>query len=105
MPPLRALPTLSVCLLLSTSALAQNGDPIWPGAKYDPSIPTLRQVIGHDHGTEITAPDQIGTYLQALTKAAPTRTRLLEYARTWEGRPLWLLVIGSPQRIGKLDEV
>jgi hypothetical protein len=44
-------------------------------------------------------------YLQALAKAAPTRTRLIEYARSWEHRPLWLMVIGSPERIAKLDEV
>jgi hypothetical protein len=80
-------------------------EPIWPGAKYDPAIPTIQQVLGHDTGMEITPPDQVGDYLQALAKAAPARTRLIEYARTWENRPLWLMVIGSPERIVKLDEV
>ena len=46
---------------------------MWPGAKYDPAIPTLQQVVGHDPGLEITPPDQVGDYLQALAKAAPTR--------------------------------
>jgi hypothetical protein len=116
---LRFLPTLSVkinkgagpvavfamaVLLLATSALAQTDEPLWPGARYDPSIPTLRQVVGHDPGQEITSPDQIGDYLQALAKAAPTRTRLTEYARSWEGRPLWLMVIGSADRIAALDQ-
>jgi len=77
----------------------------WPGATYDPGIPTVRQVLGHESGTEITPPDQIGVYFQALQAAAPTRARLFEYARTWEGRPLWLMVIGSPERIAKLDQV
>jgi hypothetical protein len=98
--------SLCVCLSLATVASAQpRQEPLWPGAKYDAAIPTLRQVLGHDHGEEITPPDQIGDYLQALSKAAPTRTRLVEYARTWEGRPLWLMVIGSPNRIAKLDQV
>ena len=78
---------------------------LWPGAKYDPAIPTLRQVLGHDHGDVITPPEGIAQYLQALQKAAPTRSRLIEYARTWEGRPLWLFVIGSPERIAKLEQV
>ena len=78
---------------------------MWPGAKYDAAIPTLKQVVGHDPGTQITTPDQVATYLQALQKAAPTRTKLIEYARTWEGRPLWLFIVGSADRIGKLDQV
>ncbi|HET9704503.1 MAG TPA: M14 family metallopeptidase [Vicinamibacterales bacterium] len=79
--------------------------PLWPGAKYDAGIPTLKQVLGHDHGEVITPPEGVAQYLQALQKAAPTRTRLVEYARSWEGRPLWLFVIGSPDRIAKLEQV
>jgi len=84
----------AACLFVTcihvTALVAQPAEPLWPGAKYDPAIPTLQQVLGHEPGMEITPPDQVGVYLQALAKAAPTRTRLLEYARTWEGRPLWL---------------
>ena len=87
-----------------TSAAAQE-PPLWPGAKYDPAIPTIKQVLGHDHGEVITPPEGIAQYLQALQKAAPTRSRLLEYARSWEGRPLWLMVIGSADRIAKLEQV
>jgi hypothetical protein len=95
---------LALTLVPALPASAQE-QPFWPGAKYDPAIPTLKQVVGHDPGQEITPPDQVGVYLQALQKAAPTRARLVEYARTWEGRPLWLFVIGSPERIAKLDQV
>ena len=51
------------------------------------------------------SPEQVATYLRALAQAAPDRTRLIEYARTWEGRPLWLFVVGSPERIAQLDQV
>ena len=34
--------------------------PLWPGAKYDPAIPTLKSVLGHDHGEVITTPDGHG---------------------------------------------
>jgi hypothetical protein len=76
-----------------------------PGTRYDPRIPTLRSAIGHDVGEEISTPDQIVAYLRALAAAAPERTRLVEYARTWEGRPLHTLVIGAPERIARLDAV
>ena len=88
----------------AVSAAAQE-QALWPGAKYDPAIPTIKSVLGYDHGEVITTPENIAVYLQALQKAAPTRTRLIEYARTWEGRPLWLFIIGSPDRIAKLDQI
>ncbi len=65
------------------------------GITYDPAIPTLKAVVGHDPGEEISTPDQIGRYLEALSKAAPDRTRLVRYATSWEGRPLHYLVVGS----------
>ncbi|CAN5520197.1 M14 family zinc carboxypeptidase [soil metagenome] len=88
--------------LWSVPAFAQG---LWPGTTYDSAIPTLEAVVGHGHGEEITPPDQIGRYLEALSKAAPDRTRLVEYAKSWEGRPLHYLIVGSPERIGKLDEI
>ena len=60
---------------------------LWPGTTYDPAIPTIKSVLGHDFGEEISAPEEIAIYLKALAAAAPDRTRLVEYARTWEGRP------------------
>lgn len=90
--------------LPATRALAQE-PALWPGAKYDPAIPTLKAVLGHDHGEVITPPEGVAQYLQALQQAAPTRARLIEYARSWEGRPLWLFVIGSPDRIARLEQV
>ena len=80
-------------------------EPFWPGAQYDAKIPTLKQVVGHDPGAEITTPDEVGAYLRALARAVPERTRLVEYARTWEGRPLWLMVVGNAERIADLDQV
>ena len=100
-----ALCVLSVlCLLWTREAVAQE-PALWPGAKYDPAIPTIKSVLGHDHGEVITPPDGVERYLRALQQAAPTKSKLIEYARTWEGRPLWLFVIGSPDRIARLDQV
>ncbi len=76
-----------------------------PGTTYDAAIPTLAQVVGHDFGQEITSPADIVRYLRALAEAAPSRTALVEYGRTWEGRPLHVMAIGSPERISRLDAV
>jgi hypothetical protein len=89
-------------LCASTTAGAQE---LWPGTTYDPSIPTVKSVLGHEFGEEISSPEEIALYLKALSAAAPDRTRLVEYARTWENRPLHVLAIGSPARIAALDTV
>jgi hypothetical protein len=90
---------------LTLAAALAVPSPVPPGTRHDPAIPTLRQVVGHDLGQEITSPDGIAAYLKALAAAAPDRARLVEYARSEEGRPLHVLVIGSPARLERLDDL
>ncbi|MGE3274885.1 MAG: M14 metallopeptidase family protein [Vicinamibacterales bacterium] len=107
--PVRAFVLLTLALWLSGSIAsfgqAPTLEPLWPGVTYDPAIPTLEAVVGHQPGLEITTPEDIGRYLRALADAAPDRTRLVQYATSYEGRPLWLMVIGSPERMARLDAV
>ncbi len=79
--------------------------PLAPGVRYNPGIPTLQQVVGHEVAEKMSSPEEIHAYLKALAAAAPDRVRLVEYARSWEGRPLHLLVLGSPERLARLDQV
>ena len=74
-----------------------------PNTTYDPKIPTLKAVLGYDTGERITPPEDLIAYLKALHAAAPDRTVLLEYARTWERRPLSVLIVASPERIAGLE--
>ena len=92
------LASLILPALLAASPLAAD-------ARLDPQIPTLKQVVGHEVGEELTSPDQALAYLDALAKAAPERARVVEYARSEEGRALRVLVLGSPERMSRLDAV
>lgn len=76
-----------------------------PGTTYDPAIPTLESVVGHAIREEVTAPDEIVSYFHALAGAAPDRTRLIEYGKSWEGRPLIAMLVGSSNTMARLDEV
>ena len=96
------LGTLALAATIQLSAQVQE---LVPGTQYDPSIPTLEDVVGHDFREEITPPDQVVRYFEALADAAGDRTQLIQYAESWEGRPLIILVIGSPERIAALDDV
>ena len=97
-----AIGAVAALLLTTNTAGAQD---LWPGTTYDSAIPTIKSVLGHDFGEEVSAPEEITSYLKALAAAAPDRTRLIEYARTWEGRPLHVVAIASPARISRLDQI
>jgi hypothetical protein len=93
---------LLLAVLVQVPAPAQE---LAPGTRYDPAIPTLASVVGHDVREEITPPDQVVRYFEALAEAAPDRTRLIRYAESWEGRPLIVLAISSAERMARLDDV
>lgn len=94
----------ALILLSAISAEAQKLE-FAPNTRYDTRIPTLKQTTGYDLGESITTPEQITAYLKTLADAAPDRTRLLKYADTFEGRPLHALIIATPERVRRLDEI
>jgi len=55
-----------------------------PGTTYDSRIPTLKEVTGHALDEEVATPEDIVKYFEALAKAAPDRTRMVTYARSWK---------------------
>lgn len=88
-------------LLLSARAQAQS----FLAGEFDEAIPTLAETVGHEPGERITSPVEALEYLDALVEAAPERVRMVEYARSWEGRPLHYLVLSAPQNIARLDAI
>ena len=72
---------------------------------FDPAIPTLAQTIGHPPGEKITTSEDIVFYIKALESAAPDRVRVVQYADSWQGRPLVYAIIASPDRMARLDAI
>ena len=77
----------------------------WPGADYDPAIPTLERVAGHGLGTDISSHRDTLAYLRALEAAAPERVRVLSIGRSWQGRELAIAVITSPRNMARLEAI
>jgi len=77
----------------------------WWDIRLAPDIPHSRDVLGYDFGAQISSPEAVVRYLEALHAAAPARTRLVEYARSWQGRPLHYLVIGTEDSISRLEDI
>ena len=91
----------ALCCLLSVCAHAAE---FWPGATYDPAVPTLRKVVGHDPGERISTHAQIRQYLDALAAFTP-RLKVVEYGESWEGRKLVYAIVGSEANMRALDEI
>ncbi|RPF70736.1 M14 family zinc carboxypeptidase [Aurantiacibacter spongiae] len=100
---LRLLSGLLACLLcLAPPAAAQDGLLEGP---YDPAIPTLEQVSGYAPGEQISRPDAILAYMRALEQAAPGRMRIVQYAVSWEGRPLIYAIVTSAANMARIDAI
>lgn len=99
--------TIALAALLQLPGPQAPGSPgeFVPGTTYDPAIPTIASVVGHEVWEVVTPPDQVVRYFEALAEAAPDRTHLIHYADSWEGRPLVIMVVGTPERIASLDAV
>ncbi|GIU73622.1 MAG: peptidase M14 [Bryobacteraceae bacterium] len=97
------------CLLLLAAAAAavsaQQKFEFWPGAQYDPAIPTVEKVLGFEPGTRHATHADIVRYFEALAAAAPSRIRLFDYGKTWEGRRLFYAAISGEDNIRRLNEI
>ncbi len=70
----------------------------------DERLPRPEAVLGYPLGARFTSWDRIVAYLEALDAASP-RVKMWEYGRTYEGRPLKLLAISSPDNLERLEEI
>ena len=74
-------------VLFAGMAVAGGPLDVLPPAVHDPGVATVEEVLGFGWGAEITDPEQIVKYAQALAASAPSRVRLLEL-RAFTGRAL-----------------
>jgi len=89
--------------LLPILAPAQDF-PFLPDSKHDPAVPTYESVIGRPLGDDVSTHAEVERYLQALAAAAP-RLLVQRYGESWEGRPLYNVVVGSPENLARAAEI
>ena len=71
---------------------------------YDSAIPTPASVIGHEVGEWHITHDKLIFYMQALA-ASSDRIHLEQRGKTYEGRPLPLLIVTHPDNHARLEEI
>ncbi|MBI4891906.1 MAG: peptidase M14 [Acidobacteria bacterium] len=94
-----------LCFFCALSFASAQKFEFWPGAQYDPAIPTVEKVLGYEPGTKHATHADIVRYFEALAAAAPARIKVFEYGKTWEGRKLIYAVISGEDNIRRLPEI
>lgn len=70
----------------------------------DPEVPSPSEFLGYPLGARFTHHHRILDYLEHLAQASP-RVAIWEYGESYEGRPLTLLAVSSPENVARLDEI
>ena len=85
-----------------------DSDLIYPGAilegTYNSAISKPEKFLGFEVGDRVATPLQIVESLEAWSSQSE-RIKVIEYARSHEGRPLHAVFISSPDNISRLDEI
>jgi hypothetical protein len=71
---------------------------------YNDNIPTPKDIIGHEVGEWHVTHDKLVEYMKVLAKSSD-RVTLEDRGRTFEGRPLLLLTITSPNNHSRIDNI
>ena len=111
---MRSVLISTLLLILAATAFAQpTPNPVrglaydvdfFPGASYDAQIPTPEDLLGFRPGDRAAFPAEVEHCLVAWAEASP-RARLVEYARSHEGRALYYMIVTSPENHGRIDRI
>lgn len=76
-------------------------------SSYSTSVdaPALASLLGHPMGERISDPAELLTAFERLVDRYPDRTRKVTYATSWQGRELFYVIIGTPERIASLETI
>ncbi|MDJ1467403.1 M14 family metallopeptidase [Xanthocytophaga flava] len=83
---------LCVILLSFHPATAQN-------------VPTPEKFLGYKLGDQFTPHDRLVRYFETIASQATDRCKLVPYGQTYEGRPLMVMVVATPENINRLEEI
>ena len=93
-------------LLLATNGMAQVNMTYYLDSDhpYNPMIPTPQSVLGYEVGEWHVSHDKLVGYMHQLA-AASERIHIESRGTTFEGRPIVLLTITSPENHQKIDQI
>lgn len=96
--------SVSATVLMKPTANKQLSYPNILTGNYDASITTPKAALGFSVGQKTATPEQINALVNRWAKES-AKAKIVEYARTYEGRALHYLVISSAKNLSKLDTI
>jgi hypothetical protein len=71
---------------------------------FSQELKTPDQFLGYSPGERFTLQNKVTEYFRHVADASP-HARYLQYGETWEGRPLGVCIVSSPENLAKLDQI
>jgi hypothetical protein len=69
------------------------------------TVKSPSQFLGYDLGAKFTPHYKIVSYFNQAAAAMPQSVKVQQYGETYEGRPLVLAIVSSPENMNKLEEI
>lgn len=106
---MKKITLLLITVFVSISASAQLQDAVErfqfdPSVSYDNTIPSPKEYLGYDLGTQYTFHYQVMGYFEKLAELSDKIT-FHEYARTYENRSVNYAIITSAENQNNLDDI
>jgi len=91
-------------LIITGSLFAQDEPDLFPGGRYDTSIPTPYEMLGHRFGERLTFHWEMEKFILAVGEKSD-RVIVRSYGETYQGRKLYTVIISSPENLRRLEEI
>ena len=95
---------LSLLFILQLVAQVDLSYYLPEGLSYNPDIPTPKEVLGYSPGEWHVSHDQLIYYMRTIADASE-RAMLVEYAISYEGRPLMHVIFTSVENQQNLEQI
>lgn len=67
--------------------------------------PTPESFLGYPLGSRFSFHHRIADYVKTLAEKNPDRVKLIPYGSTYEGRPLLVAVVASPENLARIETI
>lgn len=72
---------------------------------FDPSVPKPESILGYGPGARHSTFRDMERVDLAIADAAKAKIKVIEYGKSWEGRPLRVFAVSSPKNMARLEEI
>src|SRR4051794_22463400 len=91
-------------LIVGVALLAPKFD-FYADKPYDAAVPKPDTTLGYAIGDRHTNFRDQERALMAIANAAGKRVKVVEFGKSWEGRPLRIYIVSSPENMARLPEI